>query len=55
MGHFQCMHVHARHHHRKDQLPLRLLRDLRSRWVFAPVPPRLAKWEHMQPQRGAGH
>ena len=28
-GHIRCMH--ARPHRRKDQLPLRLLRDLRSR------------------------
>ena len=29
VGHMRCMH--ARPHRRKDQLPLRLLRDLRSR------------------------
>ena len=28
-GHILCMHAHP--HRRKDQLPLRLLRDLRSR------------------------
>ena len=29
VGHMRCMH--ARPHRRKDQLPLRSLRDLRSR------------------------
>ena len=29
MGHMRCMH--ARPHRRKDQLPLRSIRDLRSR------------------------
>ena len=42
--------MHARLHHRKDQLRLRSLRDLRSRWVFAPVRPRLARWEYKQPK-----
>ena len=46
-----CMH--ARPHRRKDQLPLRSLRDLCSRSVCAPVRPRLASWEHKRPQ-GAG-
>ena len=27
----------------------------RSRWVFAPVQPRLARWEHKRPQGAAGH
>ena len=35
--------------------PLRSLRDLRSRWVFAPARPRLARWEHNRPQGAAGH
>ena len=39
----------------KDQLTLRLLRDLRSRYVFAPVRPRLARWENKRPQGAAGH
>ena len=43
----RCMH--ARPHRRKDQLPLRSLRDLRSRYVFAPVRPRLARWEYKRP------
>ena len=43
-----CMH--ARPHRRKDQLPLRSLRDFRSRWVFAPVRPRLARWEYTHPR-----
>ena len=47
--------MHARPHRRKDQLSLRSLRDLRSRYVFAPVRPRLARWEHRRPQGGAGH
>ena len=47
--------MQARPHHRKDQLPVRSFRDLRFRWVFAPTPPRLAKWEQMQHQGGAGH
>ena len=34
---------------------LRLLRDLRSRYVFAPVRPRLARWEHKRHQGAAGH
>ena len=37
-----CSHIrrmHARPHRRESQLPLRSLRDLRSRWVFAPVRP----------------
>ena len=29
--------------------------DLRSRYVFAPVRPRLARWEHKRPQGAAGH
>ena len=45
--------MHARPHRRRDQLPLRSLRHLRSRWVFAPVRPRLARWEHNRPQRGS--
>ena len=49
----RCMH--ARPHRRKDQLPLRSLRDLRSRWVFAPVRPRLARWDYKRPQGAAGH
>ena len=49
----RCMH--ARPHRRKDQLPLRLLRDLRSRLVFALVQPRLARWEYKRPQGAAGH
>ena len=53
VGHMRCMH--ARPHRRKDQLPLRSLRDLRSRYVFAPVRPRLARWEYKQPQGAAGH
>ena len=52
-GHIPCMH--ARPHRRKDQLPLRSLRDLRSFWVFAPVRPRLARWEHKRPRGAAGH
>ena len=50
---YLCMH--ARPHRRKDQLPLRSLRDLRSRWVFAPFRPRLARWEHKRPQGAAWH
>ena len=46
-GHTLCMQAHP--HRRKDQLPLRSLRDLRSRYVFAPVRPRLARWEHKRP------
>ena len=42
--------MYARPHRRKDQLPLRSLRDLRSRYVFAPVRPCLARWEHRRPQ-----
>ena len=44
--------LHARPRRRNDQLPLRSLRDLRSRYVFAPVRPRLARWrwEHKQPK-----
>ena len=49
----RCMH--ARPRRRKDQLPLRSLRDLRSRWVFAPDRPRLARWEYKRPQGAAGH
>ena len=45
--------MHARPHRRKDQLPLRLLRDLRFSYVFAPARPRLARWEHKRSQ-GAG-
>ena len=48
----RCMH--ARPQRRKDQLPLRSLRDLRSRSVFAPVRPRLAKWEYKQPKGPRG-
>ena len=48
----RCMH--ARPHRRKDQLPLRSLRDLRSRYVFAPARPRLARWEYKRPQGAAG-
>ena len=46
--------MHARPHRREDQLPLRSLRDLRSRSVFARVRPRLARWEHkrLKGQRG---
>ena len=47
--------MHARPHRRKDQLPLRSLRDLRSRYVFAPGRPRLARWEYKRPQGAAGH
>ena len=47
--------MHARPHRRKDQLPLRSLRDLRFRYVFAPVRPRLARWEQKRPQGAAGH
>ena len=39
---------------RKDQVPLRSLRDLRSRLVFAPVRPRIARWEHKRPQAAVG-
>ena len=39
---------------RKDQLPLRSLRDLRSRDAFAPVRPSLARWEYKRPQGTAG-
>ena len=46
--------MHARPHYRKDELTLRSLRDLGSRWVFAPVRPRLARWEHRRPQGAAG-
>ena len=46
--------MHARPHRRKDQLPLRSLRDLRSPLVFAPVRPRL-RWEYKWPQGAAGH
>ena len=46
--------MHARPHRRKDQLPLRLLRDLRSRNVFARVRPYLAGWEHNRSQWAAG-
>ena len=48
-GHIRCMQ--ARPHRRKDQLPLRLLRDLRSRYVVAPVRRRLAKWERVAVNR----
>ena len=48
-----CMH--ARPRRRKDQLSLRSLRYLCSRYVFAPVRPRLARWEHKRPQGAAGH
>ena len=53
------MCMHARPHRRIDQLPLRSLHDLRSRWVFASVRPRLARWEHkrareLQRTRGNG-
>ena len=47
--------MQARPHRRKDQLPLRSLRDLRSPYVFAPVRPRLARWENKRPQGAAGH
>ena len=47
--------MHARPQCRKDQLPLRSHRDLRYRWVLAPVQPRLAKWEYKRPQGAAGH
>ena len=47
--------MHARPHRHKDQLPLRSLRDLRSRYVFAPARPRLARWDHKRPQGAAGH
>ena len=51
-GHIRCMHT--RPHRCKDQLPLRSLRVLRSRYVFAPVRPHLARWGHKGPkgQRG---
>ena len=49
----RCMH--ARPRRRKDQLPLRSLRNLRSRLVFAPVRSRLARWEYKRPQGAAGH
>ena len=52
--HLLCRHIrcmHARPHRRKDQLLLRSLRDLRSR--FAPARPRLARCEHKQPQGSA--
>ena len=52
-GHIRCMH--ARSHCRKDLLPLRSLRDFRSRLVFTPVRPRLARSEHKRPQWAAGH
>ena len=52
-GHKWCMH--SRPHRHKDQLPLRSLRDLRSRQVFAPIRPHLARWEHKQPQDATGH
>ena len=45
--------MHARLLRRKDQRPLRLFRDLRSSFVFDPVRPRLARWEHKQPQGAA--
>ena len=48
-------YMHARPHRSKDQLPIRSLRDLRSRKVFAPVRPRLARWEYKRPQGAAGH
>ena len=48
----RCMHT--RPHRRKDQLPLRSLRDLRSRYVFAPVQPRLARWNISGPKGGRG-
>ena len=47
--------MHARPHCRKDQLPLRSLRDLRSRKIFAAVRPHLATWEHKRPQEAAEH
>ena len=43
--------MQARPHRRKDQLPLRLLRDLRSRYVVAPVRRRLAKWQRVAVNR----
>ena len=46
----RCMH--ARPYRRKGQLPLRWLRDLRSRLVFAPVRPGLARWEYKRPRKG---
>ena len=50
----RCMHAHS--HRRKDQLPLRSLRDLRFLYVFAHVRPRLARWEYRGPRgtRGIG-
>ena len=52
-GHIGCMH--ARPHRRKDQIPQRSHRDRRSHWVFAPVRPRLARWEHTRPLGAARH
>ena len=52
VGHLLCILV--RTHHRKDKLPLRLLRELRSCYVFAPVRPSLARWEHEWPQGTRG-
>ena len=51
--HILCMHTHPRR--RKDRIPLRLVRDLRSRQVFAAARPRLARWEHKRSQGAAGH
>ena len=47
--------MQARPHRRKDQLPLRSLRDPHSRQVFAPVRPRLARWEQKRHPGAAGH
>ena len=52
LGHIRCMQ--ARPKRRRDQLQLRSLCDLRSRWVFAPVRPRLAKVYNERPQGASG-
>ena len=47
--------MHAHPHRRKEQLPQRLVRDLHSRYVFAPVRPCLARWDYKRPHKAAGH
>ena len=47
--------MHVRPQRRKDQLSLRSLCDLRSRYVFPPVRSRLARWVEKRPQGAAGH
>ena len=46
--------MHARTRRRKVQPPLRLLRDIHSRKVFAPLRPRLARWERKSPKEPRG-